>query len=56
VAQLHPALRPPPQELHLVRREMFGPDDRGGAVVFLGPLGVNQPAEDKERIAKWLDH
>jgi hypothetical protein len=35
---------------------MFGPDDRGYAVVFLGPLGVNQPAEDKERIAKWLDH
>src|SRR4029077_4315716 len=44
VAQPHPALRPPPQELDLVRREMYGPDDRGSAVVFLEPLVDNQPA------------
>src|SRR5215469_11488110 len=44
VAQLHPALRPPPEELHFVRREMFGPDDRRGAVVFFEPLVDDQPA------------
>ena len=37
VAQLHPALAPPAQELDLVGREVLGLHDRGGAVVFLEP-------------------
>ena len=44
VAQLDPTLGPPPQELYLAGREMFGPDNRGGAVVLLEPLADDQPA------------
>ena len=44
VAQLHPALGPPAQELDLVRRQVLGPHHRGGAVVLLEPVVDDQAA------------